>query len=101
VPHSGAEVSRVGEPWDLEPVPEDTSLGETLKAAGTGALISALTLTGLGFIIVPNLVEARGATRTWVLEKERRARCLDLGLTPEQLEAAEAAEAPPRSRSGF
>lgn len=84
------------EPWPLEPSIHDARAGiaDVLKTFVKGVIGGTITLGGLGMIIIPNLVEARGATRSWVLEKAKRKRCLELGLTLEQLEALERA-APP------
>lgn len=85
----------MSEPWPLEPDEEESAgLRETLVVFAKGLAGGAITLIGLGMVVVPNLIEARGATRSWVLDKARRQRALELGLTLEQLEALEGHVAP-------
>jgi hypothetical protein len=57
-----------------------------------GCLGGVATLVGLGFLVVPNLLHTHGATRSSALQKQKQKqqRCLELGLTLEELEALEA-----------
>lgn len=91
------------EPWPLEPTQDDEpgGLRDVLRTFALAFAGGALTIAGLS--LPPSvLIEARGATRSWALDRARRERCLELGLTPEQLEAlerdgpGEPAEDPPR-----
>lgn len=82
------------ESWPLEPLDrfEARSVQAALGAFLKGCLGGAVTLAGLGGLVAPNLLEARGATTSWVLAKQRRDRCLELGLTLEQLAEIEAGQ---------
>ncbi|MEZ6187451.1 MAG: hypothetical protein R3F62_20890 [Planctomycetota bacterium] len=69
--------------WPLDPAgdaerAELKGLGKWF-AAGLGTAIAILAATG------PNLVEARGATPGLVFDRAQRQRCMELGLTPDEL----------------
>ena len=70
---------------------ERASLSGALKvfATGlTGGVISLFSLTGL-----PAKQVTRGATRGLQIDRQRQQRCLELGITPEELAVVEAREA--------
>lgn len=83
--------------WPLQPMDpaERAGLVDAALVFAKGLAGGVATLFGVGALLIPNLVEARGATRSHVLEKQRRERCMELGVTLEELAAIERGEAPP------
>lgn len=77
--------------WPLEPMDEveARSLTELLVVFAKGCLGGAATVFGLGLVLLPSLTHTQGASRSWVLQKQKRQRCLERGLTLEELEAQE------------
>lgn len=86
------------DPLDREGDPDGVSdFSESLEnflAAGGGALASVAIVGAVvtlgGLLVVPNLLSARGATKEFGLERATRERCLELGVTPEELAKLEA-----------
>ena len=78
-------------PLRLRPKTVATPMRAVLKvfATGlTGGMISVFSLTMLA-----STQQTMGATRGLQIDRQRQQRCLDLGITPEALEAVESREA--------
>lgn len=85
--------------WPLRPDEgERRGIAGALKLFATGAAGGALALFGLAVLAVPQ--RCCGATRSVGIDRERQRRCLELGITPEELaERERAAEAVRRAMS--
>jgi hypothetical protein len=66
-------------------------LSTVLKLFATGLTGGVLSLVGLSSLAVTQAT--CGATRGLQIDRQRQARCLELGITPEELEALESREA--------
>ena len=78
-------------PLRLRPQSAASPLGSVLKvfATGlTGGVISMITLTGMAASQT-----TMGATRGLQIDRQRQQRCIDLGVTPEELEAMDHGQA--------
>ena len=82
----------------LPPTPEVSSqLWRVSKVFASGVVGGALSLFSLGVLVAPMTVQTCGATRSLQIDRERQQRCLELGVTPEELAELEAAEAAPEN----
>lgn len=87
-----ADAAPPEEAWPLDPTAEDpdppAGVREAAKLflAGVGGGVLAL------FSLAPLALatHTHGATRSLQVDRERRARCLELGVTPEELSRLEA-----------
>lgn len=78
-------------PLRLRPQSVTSPMSSVLKvfATGlTGGVLSLISLTGLAAS-----QHTMGATRGLQIDRQRQQRCLELGITPEELEAIEDREA--------
>lgn len=77
--------------WALAPMDEEQRAGlrdaALVVAKGVGG--GVLTVFGVGFLLMPNMMTCKGATRSYVLQKQRQQRCMELGITLEELAARE------------
>ena len=90
-PRAGRLPSR--RPRDRWASPDVSPLNRALKLFASGAVGGVMSLAALGVLIIPNAVGCRGATRSLRIDRERQQRCMELGITPAELEALERAEA--------
>lgn len=87
------------EPGDeLEPLDdldaEDEALGQLTRSLGAGAVAGLGVIFGLGFAAAP--MHTAGASRSIQQRDSVRQRCLELGVTPAELELLiERGEVPP------
>ena len=88
----GAEASAEGgEAWPLRPVTQGAPLAGVARVFAAGVTGGVLSLVGFGFML-PNLIPARGATRSLQIDRAQRQRCMELGITPEELAVLDAGE---------
>ncbi len=96
---AGAEATSANEPPDarggLQAVPERAGLPRALQLFATGALGGVLTIFGLGVLALPTTHHCCGASADQrAADADTRRRCMELGVTPEELAALDAAAAP-------
>lgn len=76
----------------LQAVPERAGLSRALQLFATGALGGVLTIFGLGVLALPTTHHCCGASAGQrAADAEIRRRCMELGVTPEELAALDAA----------
>lgn len=81
--------------WALRPAAPEVSsqLWKVTKVFASGVVGGALSLVSLGVLVAPMTVRTCGATQSLRIDRERQQRCMELGITPEELAELEAAEA--------
>lgn len=76
----------------LQAVEEPAGVSRVVHLFATGALGGALTLFGLGVLAIPTTHRCCGASASQrAADAETRRRCMELGVTPEELAALDAA----------
>lgn len=77
----------------LQAVPERAGVSRVLQLFATGALGGVLTMFGLGVLMVPRVHRCcSGASASQrAADAETRRRCMELGVTPDELAALDAA----------
>lgn len=84
--------------WPLDPddelEAEDEALGQLARSLGAGAVAGVSVIFGLAFAAAP--LHTAGASRSVQQRDSVRKRCMELGVTPAELEAMiERGEEPP------
>lgn len=76
----------------LQAVEERADASRVLQLFATGALGGALTIFGLGVLAIPTTHRCCGSSASQrAQDAEVRRRCMELGVTPEELAALDAA----------
>ncbi|HBP21743.1 MAG TPA: hypothetical protein DEA08_28660 [Planctomycetes bacterium] len=74
--------------WPLDPEDEldaeDEALGQLTRSLGAGAVAGLGVIFGLGFVAAP--MHTAGASRSIQQRDSVRKRCMELGVTPAELE---------------
>ena len=76
--------------WPLTPA-EPREVEGLLSAFATAMVGGAMVLFGLGGAMI-SATPTMGATRGMRVDRERQQRCMELGITPEELAALEQSE---------
>lgn len=79
----------------LQAVPERAGVTRALQLFATGALGGTLTLLGLGVLAIPTTHRCCGGASASqrTNDQELKRRCMELGVTPDELAALDAAAA--------
>ena len=76
--------------WPLTPA-EPREVKGVLSVFASSVVGGAMVLFGVG-VFLPSTTRTMGATPGMRIDRERQQRCMELGITPEELAALERAE---------